>query len=395
MDQPREDLLHAGVGRGVPGLDEVLGDDVVAPVPRDQCLDHARLGEGVTGIEATWFTVGPVRRPRSRPVRRRPHRPGRGPPVHTDLLPASSASTRSRRCRRTSSSTSSAGRGARRRGRAAAGAVDRRAEPPARRAGQRVALARLPRGPIVVDDRSGRGRTAATSPPLRQRCASTDACRTAARPSPSRRRQRLRPLLRRARGRERALAGEDLGAVAARVRRRLAVRRLSVSPAPATRSPASSPVSSSTAGWRRSACSPRPSSRGPWWKRARRRAAAWSTSRWSLALEHDDRAVATGDVLVHRHPAVRVLERGDRGRRYRRRRPRRSGAHRSRRCVPRRVRRPARAAPARACRPARRRDRRRRRSRWRSRPCCPAGTPGAGSRVGRRAASRDRRLDNQ
>lgn len=47
-------------GVAVPGLDDVLGDGAV-PARTATCPVHARLGEGTTGLEATWFTVGPVR----------------------------------------------------------------------------------------------------------------------------------------------------------------------------------------------------------------------------------------------------------------------------------------------------------------------------------------------
>jgi hypothetical protein len=48
-------------GVAVHGLDEILGDDVAGPPTRvDTCPIHARLGEGMGGIEATWFSVGPV-----------------------------------------------------------------------------------------------------------------------------------------------------------------------------------------------------------------------------------------------------------------------------------------------------------------------------------------------
>lgn len=49
-------------GVAVPGLEAVLGDDDAAPSRVTQCPVHQRLGEGPTGIEATWFTVGPVPR---------------------------------------------------------------------------------------------------------------------------------------------------------------------------------------------------------------------------------------------------------------------------------------------------------------------------------------------
>jgi hypothetical protein len=47
-------------GVAVPGLDEVLGDEVTGARVA-ACPVHARLGEGSTGLEATWFTVGPVK----------------------------------------------------------------------------------------------------------------------------------------------------------------------------------------------------------------------------------------------------------------------------------------------------------------------------------------------
>jgi hypothetical protein len=48
-------------GVAVPGLHEVLGDDTVSPPSRvATCPINARIGEGTNGIEATWFTVGPV-----------------------------------------------------------------------------------------------------------------------------------------------------------------------------------------------------------------------------------------------------------------------------------------------------------------------------------------------
>jgi hypothetical protein len=48
-------------GIAVPGLDEVLADDTGNPTTRvATCPVHARLGEGATGIEATWFSIGPV-----------------------------------------------------------------------------------------------------------------------------------------------------------------------------------------------------------------------------------------------------------------------------------------------------------------------------------------------
>lgn len=50
-------------GIDVPGLDEILGDPPSTPSRVGQCPVHARLGEGVTGLEATWFTIGPPRFP--------------------------------------------------------------------------------------------------------------------------------------------------------------------------------------------------------------------------------------------------------------------------------------------------------------------------------------------
>lgn len=48
-------------GVAVPGLEDVLGDATSAATRVAGCPIHARVGEGVTGLEATWFTVGPVR----------------------------------------------------------------------------------------------------------------------------------------------------------------------------------------------------------------------------------------------------------------------------------------------------------------------------------------------
>src|SRR5688500_13540328 len=48
-------------GVAVPGLEDVLGDGEVAPARVAACPIHARIGEGATGLEASWFTVGPVR----------------------------------------------------------------------------------------------------------------------------------------------------------------------------------------------------------------------------------------------------------------------------------------------------------------------------------------------
>lgn len=47
-------------GVAVPGLEDVLGDPSASPTRVAACPIHARVGEGATGIEATWFTVGPV-----------------------------------------------------------------------------------------------------------------------------------------------------------------------------------------------------------------------------------------------------------------------------------------------------------------------------------------------
>ena len=47
-------------GIAVPGLNDLLGDDAGPASRVAQCPIRARLGEGATGIEATWFTVGPV-----------------------------------------------------------------------------------------------------------------------------------------------------------------------------------------------------------------------------------------------------------------------------------------------------------------------------------------------
>lgn len=47
-------------GVDVPGLAEILGDSTGPASRVAGCPIHARLGEGVTGLEATWFTVGPV-----------------------------------------------------------------------------------------------------------------------------------------------------------------------------------------------------------------------------------------------------------------------------------------------------------------------------------------------
>lgn len=47
-------------GVAVPGLEEILGDDAPPPSRVAQCPIHARLGEGVTGLEAMWFTIGPL-----------------------------------------------------------------------------------------------------------------------------------------------------------------------------------------------------------------------------------------------------------------------------------------------------------------------------------------------
>lgn len=58
--QPEKIAFTLAWGIAVPGLDEVLGDDM-APARIATCPVHARLGEGISGLEATWFTVGPVR----------------------------------------------------------------------------------------------------------------------------------------------------------------------------------------------------------------------------------------------------------------------------------------------------------------------------------------------
>ena len=51
-------------GVTVPDLDDVLGDDAIGPPSRTgTCPINARLGEGATGLEATWFSVGPTRIP--------------------------------------------------------------------------------------------------------------------------------------------------------------------------------------------------------------------------------------------------------------------------------------------------------------------------------------------
>lgn len=51
-------------GVAVPCLDDVLGDDAAAPPSRPgQCPINGRLGEGASGLEATWFTIGPVKVP--------------------------------------------------------------------------------------------------------------------------------------------------------------------------------------------------------------------------------------------------------------------------------------------------------------------------------------------
>ena len=97
-------------GVAVPGLDEILGDDVVPPVAASASpRSMPRLGEGVTGLEATWFTVGPVPDPGldrladTRTAQRTLRL------VHADLSRRSCGSTRSRPCRRTSWSIWSTG----------------------------------------------------------------------------------------------------------------------------------------------------------------------------------------------------------------------------------------------------------------------------------------------
>ena len=51
-----------GWGVTVPGLDEVLGDNGHASRAH-ACTIHGRLGESPLRLEATWFTIGPVRVP--------------------------------------------------------------------------------------------------------------------------------------------------------------------------------------------------------------------------------------------------------------------------------------------------------------------------------------------
>ena len=48
-------------GVDVPGLDEILGDPTPPASRPAHCLVHGRLGEGATGVEATWFTIGPAK----------------------------------------------------------------------------------------------------------------------------------------------------------------------------------------------------------------------------------------------------------------------------------------------------------------------------------------------
>lgn len=75
-------------GVDVPGLRDVLGDDSVNPSRVGQCPINARLGEGVTGLEATWFTVGPVPVPWLDRVADARTAQAAVRLVHTDLLPA-------------------------------------------------------------------------------------------------------------------------------------------------------------------------------------------------------------------------------------------------------------------------------------------------------------------
>lgn len=56
---PEKVCFTLGWGVAVAGLDEVLGDNQ-APYRVSSCPIQARLGECVSGLEATWFTVGPV-----------------------------------------------------------------------------------------------------------------------------------------------------------------------------------------------------------------------------------------------------------------------------------------------------------------------------------------------
>ena len=73
-------------GVAVPGLEGVLGDDDVAPSRVAHCPIHQRLGEGPTGVEATWFTVGPTPRLLERIADARTAQ-GVVRLVQTDLLP--------------------------------------------------------------------------------------------------------------------------------------------------------------------------------------------------------------------------------------------------------------------------------------------------------------------
>jgi hypothetical protein len=50
-------------GVAVPGLESVFGDGDVTPERPAHCPISARLGEMATRLEATWFTVAPVRVP--------------------------------------------------------------------------------------------------------------------------------------------------------------------------------------------------------------------------------------------------------------------------------------------------------------------------------------------
>jgi hypothetical protein len=49
-------------------LAAVLDDPTSIPARAGTCPVHARLGEGATGLEARWFTVGPVRVPLLAPL---------------------------------------------------------------------------------------------------------------------------------------------------------------------------------------------------------------------------------------------------------------------------------------------------------------------------------------
>ena len=50
-------------GVAVPGLDEILGDDLRTDQCPATCPVNGRLGERAPGLEATWFAVVPVRLP--------------------------------------------------------------------------------------------------------------------------------------------------------------------------------------------------------------------------------------------------------------------------------------------------------------------------------------------